>query len=115
MSAEEKAEREAFARFRAAEAHEAAKRAASQQPLIIDGQPVQQLPVNDEPTLTPEQIAEKANSTVQEYAPSDPMEVANSVQGVPEEGVLVDPGREWQGPDTNIQRRYDDRGNPLDG
>lgn len=99
-----------LARIQAAEAHEAAKRAASQQPLVIDGQTVQQQPVSDEPTLTPEQIAEKANSTVQEYMPTDPIEAANSAP-VPDEGIFVDQGR---APGTDIQRHYDDRGNPLD-
>jgi len=101
-----------LARAKAAEAHEAAKRAASNQPLVIDGQTIQQQPLSEEPTLTPEQIAEKANSTAQEYVPTDPLEAANSGQPVPDEGIFVDQGRE---PGTDIQRHYDDRGNPLNG
>lgn len=63
-----------------------------------------------------EAFLEDANSTGDEAGPMSADEAANSVSGLDEEGVLVDPGREWQGLGDahDIQRHYDDRGNPVD-
>lgn len=94
--------------------HEAQKRAASAQPIIIDGQAFYPQELVDEGPPSPEQIAEQANSTADGYVPVDPTEAANSIQGVPEEGITLEGTRPRTGPEAHIQRRYDDRGNPLD-
>lgn len=106
------AELAAVRRARAVEEHERAKRAASAQPVVIDGQAMPQQPVEVDPT-SPEQM----NETAGPVGSSDPLANLNSLEAVGEEGNPVSglEAREWKGEGTHIQRRYDDRGNPLDG